>query len=118
MVKCQLPAEHYYVHGVGTPSSESLGGRYPCMTWESAHCFAGAVFSTIAGGNFRQADQFVEVAQRRECSRKIEPYATQDTAWRRWREAQRGGYAVSNGIYICYDEYGTRGYCFNIFFPC
>jgi len=42
------------------------------------------------------------------------PYATQDTAWQRWREAQAQGFAVSNGVFPCWDQ-GTRGYCFNVF---
>ena len=59
----------------------------------------------------------VHVAQQRECSRRVGPFATQDTAWQRRRQAQSQGYSVS-GVFPCYDEYGTRGYCFNIFFPC
>ncbi len=42
------------------------------------------------------------------------PYATQDTAWQRWREAQNQGREVSNGVFPCYEDY-TRGYCFNTF---
>lgn len=60
----------------------------------------------------------IHVAQQRECSRRIGPFATQDTAWRRWREAKSQGYRVSEGIFPCRDEYGTRGYCFNVFFLC
>jgi hypothetical protein len=59
----------------------------------------------------------VHVAQQRECSRRVGPFATQDTAWQRRRQAQSQGYSVS-GVFPCYDEYGTRGYCFNVFFPC
>jgi hypothetical protein len=51
------------------------------------------------------------------CSRRIGPFVTQDTAWRRWREARGQGYSVSAGVFPCYDG-GTRGYCFNILYPC
>ena len=53
-----------------------------------------------------------------ECSESAGPYATQTTAWQRWREAQDLRYAVSNGVFPCYDSYSTRGYCFNVFFAC
>jgi hypothetical protein len=56
-------------------------------------------------------------AEQRECARRVGPYATQDTAWQRLREARRQGYDVS-GVFPCYDESGTRGYCFNVFIPC
>jgi hypothetical protein len=58
----------------------------------------------------------LRLAQHRECSRRLGPFATQTTAWQRWREARSRGYAVSNGVVPCND--GTRGYCFNVFFPC
>jgi len=51
------------------------------------------------------------------CSRRIGPFATQDTAWQRWRQARGQGYSLSNGIFPCYDQ-GTRGYCFNMFRAC
>lgn len=57
-------------------------------------------------------------AQAAECWKRAGPYATQDTAWRRWRESQGQGSKVSNGVFPCYDQYGIRGYCFNVFFPC
>jgi hypothetical protein len=49
------------------------------------------------------------------CSRRIGPFATQDTAWQRWRQARGQGFSLSNGIFPCYDQLGTRGYCFNVF---
>jgi hypothetical protein len=51
------------------------------------------------------------------CSRRIGPFATQDTAWQRWRQARSQRYSLSNGIFPCNDQ-GTRGYCFNVFLPC
>ena len=42
------------------------------------------------------------------------PYATQDRAWQRRNEAQSQGRDVS-GVFVCYDQYSTRGYCFNLF---
>ena len=53
----------------------------------------------------------------RGCSRQVGPFATQDTAWQRWRQARAQGYPLSNGIFPCNDR-GTRGYCFNAFLPC
>src|SRR5438105_3146465 len=52
-----------------------------------------------------------------QCWKRVGPFATQTTAWQRWREAQGEGYAVSNGVVPCYDQ-GTRGYCFNVFYSC
>lgn len=59
----------------------------------------------------------LRLAQQGECSQRIGPFATQDTAWRRQQNAKREGYNVS-GVFPCYDSYGTRGYCFNVFFSC
>ena len=30
----------------------------------------------------------------------------------------RQGYAVSNGVVPCYDQYGSRGYCFFVYYNC
>ena len=60
----------------------------------------------------------LHLAQRRQCPKQAGPFATQTTAWQRWREAKSQGYAVSNGVVTCFDQNGTRGYCFKIFFPC
>jgi hypothetical protein len=59
----------------------------------------------------------LRLAQLAQCSRRLGPFATQDTAWSRWREAQGGGFAVSNGVYPCYENW-ARGYCFNVFLAC
>ena len=59
----------------------------------------------------------LHVAAPRRCSRQVGPFATQDTAWQRWRQARAQGYPLSNGIFPCNDR-GTRGYCFNAFLPC
>ena len=53
------------------------------------------------------------LAQQRECSQRVGPFVTQDTAWRRWRDARSQGQAVSNGIVPCPD-----GYCFYVFYRC
>ncbi|WP_162914407.1 hypothetical protein [Taklimakanibacter lacteus] len=50
-----------------------------------------------------------------QCAQRVGPFATQSTAWQRWRQARAQGYAVSNGVVPCYDQFGTRGYCFNVF---
>jgi hypothetical protein len=50
-----------------------------------------------------------------QCSQRVGPFATQTTAWQRWRDAKSQGYAVSNGVVPCYDG-GTSGYCFYVYF--
>lgn len=57
------------------------------------------------------------LAQQRECSQRVGPFVTQDSAWQRVRQAKGQGYGTS-GVFPCYDGYGTRGYCFNVFAPC
>ncbi len=53
-----------------------------------------------------------------QCQQRVGPFATQTTAWQRWRQAQGQGYGVSNGVVPCYDQYGSRGYCFFVFYSC
>ncbi|MEQ9123173.1 MAG: hypothetical protein RIM80_11480 [Alphaproteobacteria bacterium] len=53
-----------------------------------------------------------------QCQQRVGPYATQTTAWQRWREARYQGYSISNGVTPCYDGYGTRGYCFFVYYGC
>jgi len=53
----------------------------------------------------------------RQCSQRVGPFVTQNTAWQRWREARNQGYAVSNGVVPCYSG-GTRGYCFFVYYNC
>lgn len=57
------------------------------------------------------------LVQHRECSRRIGPFATQDSAWRQVRQARRQGYSTS-GVFPCHGSGGGRGYCFNVFGPC
>ncbi len=64
------------------------------------------------------AQNHIEIAQQGNCWERYGPYATQSTAWQRWRQAQSQGYSVSNGVVPCYDGYGSRGYCFNIYYQC
>src|SRR5262245_31971104 len=52
-----------------------------------------------------------------QCWQRMGPFATQDTAWARWRQAQGLGLSVSNGVVPCWDG-GARGYCFNVFHAC
>lgn len=59
----------------------------------------------------------LHLVQQRECSQRVGPFATQDTAWQRLQQAKTQGHGVS-GVFPCYDGYGARGYCFNVFFPC
>ena len=63
------------------------------------------------------ANSVLQLVQYGECSQRIGPFATQDTAWARQRGAKEQGYSVS-GVFPCYDEYGGRGYCFNVFYRC
>lgn len=53
-----------------------------------------------------------------QCQQRVGPYATQTTAWQRWREARHQGYSISNGVTPCYDGYGGRGYCFFVYYGC
>lgn len=62
--------------------------------------------------------QLLTLAQARQCERRAGPFVTQDTAWQRWRQARDQGRAVSRGVVPCYDQHGTRGYCFFIFYAC
>jgi hypothetical protein len=59
----------------------------------------------------------LHLVTQRECWPRVGPFVTQNTAWQRLQEAKREGYGVS-GVFPCYDESGTRGYCFNVFYPC
>lgn len=59
----------------------------------------------------------LRLVQQRECSQRVGPFATQDTAWQKLNQAKGQGYGVS-GVFPCYDGYGSRGYCFNVFARC
>lgn len=59
------------------------------------------------------SDSLPELAT--QCSQRVGPFATQNAAWQRWRQARSLGYAVSNGVVPCYQG-GTRGYCFFVFY--
>jgi hypothetical protein len=50
-----------------------------------------------------------------QCQQRVGPFATQDRAWQVYHAAESQGYSVSNGVTPCWDQYGTRGYCFNVF---
>jgi hypothetical protein len=52
-----------------------------------------------------------------ECSQRVGPFATQTTAWQRWRQARGLGYSVSNGVVPCWQD-KIRGYCFFVYYPC
>jgi len=47
---------------------------------------------------------------------QIGPFATQTTAWERYREHREAGCEMSEGVFPCYVGGSTRGYCFNVFF--
>lgn len=68
--------------------------------------------------NQRVVGDTLQLAQARQCERRAGPFVTQDTAWRRWREARAQGRSVSQGVVPCRDQYGTRGYCFFVFHAC
>jgi hypothetical protein len=88
-----------------------------CCQMPSSSVAATAAKPSTDQNRLLTANQ-LQGTQRKECSRRVGPFATQDRAWQRWREAKRQGYRVSEGIFPCYDEYRTRGYCFNVFFSC
>jgi hypothetical protein len=50
-----------------------------------------------------------------QCELRQGPFATQDTANQRIYDARSQGYETSRGTFACWDEYGRRGYCFNVF---
>lgn len=52
------------------------------------------------------------------CQQRVGPFVTQTTAWQRWRQARNVGFSISNGVTPCYDGYGSRGYCFYVFYGC
>ena len=89
-------------------------------------CLIGATYLSPASAQLPRTAPFGERAaayggpqlvQYGQCSQRVGPFATQMTAWQRWREAQAGGYSVSQGVVPCY--WGdTRGYCFNVFRAC
>jgi hypothetical protein len=56
-------------------------------------------------------------ATERECTQRVGPFATQQTAWNRWNQAKSQGYNVSSGVFPCWEN-GGRGYCFNVFYVC
>ena len=86
----------------------------------------GVVPLSSIGAETRAADLLIDtspgtrlqLAQNRQCERRVGPHATQSTAMQRRREFQNRGVAVSNGVYVCNDHTGARGYCFNVFMPC
>ena len=58
----------------------------------------------------------LRVTKAGQCLRRAGPYVTQDTARTYRRQAQGGGYAVSNEVFACYD--GWSGHCFNVVLAC
>ncbi len=88
----------------------------PCFFAGALQLFpAPALSQTAAQPNLSRAE--LQLAQYRECQQRVGPFATQTTAWQRWREAQSLGYSVSNGVVPCYEN-GARGYCFFAFYRC
>jgi hypothetical protein len=103
-----------YVDGDGSAVNVSLNSATN-VNGNGTHTLG----ATNSGDQVRLlSENQLRLAQRRQCSQRSQVFATQDRAWQRWREAQSQGYAVSNGVVPCYDEFGTRGYCFYVFFPC
>jgi hypothetical protein len=60
-----------------------------------------------------QPDKPIILAQ--QCEARVGPFATQGTANQRIYDARSQGYDTSNGTFACWDEYGRRGYCFNVY---
>ncbi len=100
-------------------------GKFASHKAVFALCFvAAAAYVTLSqsagdssGQQLTTAQNPFQLVQHRECSQRVGPYATQSTAWQRWREAQSLGYTVSNGVVPCYAG-STRGYCFFAFVRC
>jgi hypothetical protein len=92
-----------------------------CLFVSAMHLLPASTVSVTAGnwgdqGRLLPKNQ-LRLAQLRDCSRRAGPFATQTTAWQRLRQTESQGYGVS-GVFPCYDGYGSRGYCFNVFVPC
>ena len=90
-------------------------------------CFAALLLPTTPAlsvsatnlGDQRQALNQIQLVQGGQCTRRIGPVATEDTAWARWRAARGQGYPVGfGGVFSCRSQSGRSGYCFDIFFPC
>jgi hypothetical protein len=94
-----------------------------CKTLIAPCVFAGALQLLPAPALSQTAPQpnlfrtGLQLAQYRECQQRVGPFATQSTAWQRWRDAQGQGYSVSNGVVPCFED-GARGYCFFAFYRC
>ncbi len=77
-----------------------------------------AADAPAAAGIVLSTQERMILAQRRQCERRAGPFATQDAAWRRWRQARNQGMAVSRGVVPCRDRQGYRGYCYFVFYAC
>ncbi len=85
------------------------------MTPASAAPTGGVAICEQSPARLKSDELYLKAGQ---CQQRAGPYATQNRAWRWWRQARGQGYAVSNGVVPCYDQYGTRGYCFFVFYSC
>ncbi len=92
-----------------------------CIFVCAVQLLPGSVLSAAAENSADQGRlplrQSLQLVQQGECSERIGPFATQDSAWQNLRQTESQGYGVS-GVFPCYDSYGSRGYCFNVFYPC
>jgi hypothetical protein len=78
-----------------------------------------ALAAPTSGDHLRPpSENQLRLAQPQGCLRRVGPFTTQDTAWQRWAEVRGQGYAVTRDVILCYDEVGTRGYCFHAFVWC
>jgi hypothetical protein len=93
----------------------------PCLFAGALQVLPAPALSQTAARSSDQAQGLtqheLQLAQYRECQQRVGPFATQTTAWQRWRVARDRGYSVSNGVVPCYED-GTRGYCFFAFYRC
>jgi hypothetical protein len=92
-----------------------------CCFVFSAHLLSTPALSQAAAKPGGEAQVLLQeplyLAQYRECSQRAGPFASQDTAWQKRRDAESRGHPVSNGVVPCY-EGSMRGYCFFVFSRC
>ncbi len=90
-----------------------LTGCVGIMAWTA---LAAAPLPATAPGEARSITPRDQVQAVGQCQQRAGPFVTQSTAWQRLNQARSQGYGVS-GVFPCYSG-GSRGYCFNVFYPC
>jgi hypothetical protein len=82
------------------------------LSWVTVSVLA-LLLPTAAAKSLMTVNTPIILAQ--QCQQRVGPFASQDMAWQNFNQARSQGYSVSGGVFPCWDQYGTRGYCFNVF---